>query len=529
MGEDIGVYGGAFKVTDGFIEEFGADRVMDTPLAESGIVGTAVGAAVVGLRPVCEMQFADFVSCGFDQIINVAGKMLYRQGLPVNITIRLPSGGGFSGGPFHSQNPEAWFMHSPGLKVVAPSTAEDAKGLIIASIRDPNPVIYMEHKNLYRHVKGEVPEGSYETPFSARVAREGTDLVVITYGAMVHTALEATEDLDDASIMVLDLRSLVPLDERAILDAVHECSKVVIVDEANQTCAAGAQVVGADRRVRLRGPRRTDRARRLAATCRSRSRRRSRPPSCRPSIASGRPAVSSSSTDPATIVDVTMPQMGVSVAEGTVVEWRKQRGDWVEADETICEISTDKIDTEVPAPASGRLVEVLVAVGDDGRRRRDARADRHRRPAGRAAQLRERVHRRRAPRHPPPRPPARSAATVPPPPPAPPARAAGGRTLAAARRYSPVVQRIADEHGVDLDEVQGTGRDGRVQKKDVMAVVAARGGGGARARRRRRRGRADAAHREPLPARRRRLRRAGRTRRPRDARCRACARRSACT
>jgi len=242
MGEDIGVYGGAFKVTDGFIEEFGADRVMDTPLAESGIVGTAVGAAVVGLRPVCEMQFADFVSCGFDQIINVAGKMLYRQGLPVNITVRLPSGGGFSGGPFHSQNPEAWFMHSPGLKVVAPSTAEDAKGLIIASIRDPNPVIYMEHKNLYRRVKGEVPEGTYETPFRARVAREGDDLVVITYGAMVHTALEATADLDGASIMVLDLRALVPLDEEAILNAVHHCSKVVVVDEANYTCAAGAQV-----------------------------------------------------------------------------------------------------------------------------------------------------------------------------------------------------------------------------------------------------------------------------------------------
>jgi 2-oxoisovalerate dehydrogenase E1 component beta subunit len=242
MGEDIGVFGGAFKVTDGFIAEFGPDRIMDTPLAESGIVGTAVGAAVVGMRPVCEMQFADFVSCGFDQIINVAGKMLYRQGLPVNITVRLPSGGGFSGGPFHSQNPEAWFMHSPGIKVVAPSTAEDAKGMIIAAIRDPNPVVYMEHKHLYRRVKGEVPEGSYETPFQARVAREGTDLVVITYGAMVHTALEATEDIDGASIMVLDLRVLKPLDERAILSAVHACSKVVVVDEANETCAAGAQV-----------------------------------------------------------------------------------------------------------------------------------------------------------------------------------------------------------------------------------------------------------------------------------------------
>ena len=183
MGEDIGVFGGAFKVTDGLFEEFGADRVMDTPLAESGIIGTAIGAAVVGMRPVCEMQFSDFIACGFDQLVNVAAKMYYRQGLPVNITVRLPSGGGFSGGPFHSQNPEAWFMHSPGIKVVAPSTAEDAKGLIIASMRDPNPVVFMEHKNLYRHVKGEVPEGSYETPFSARVAREGDDLVVITYGA----------------------------------------------------------------------------------------------------------------------------------------------------------------------------------------------------------------------------------------------------------------------------------------------------------------------------------------------------------
>jgi 2-oxoisovalerate dehydrogenase E1 component beta subunit len=242
MGEDIGVFGGAFKVTDGFVDEFGADRVMDTPLAESAIVGTAIGAAVEGLRPVAEMQFSDFISCGFDQLVNVAGKMFYRQGLSVNITVRLPSGGGFSGGPFHSQNPEAWFMHAPGLKVVAPSTAEDAKGLLIKAIRDPNPVVYMEHKHLYRRIKGDVPEGSYETEFSARVAREGSDLVVIAYGAMVHTALEATADLDGASVEVLDLRSLVPLDTEAILASVRKCSKVVILDEANQMCAAGAQV-----------------------------------------------------------------------------------------------------------------------------------------------------------------------------------------------------------------------------------------------------------------------------------------------
>jgi pyruvate/2-oxoglutarate/acetoin dehydrogenase E1 component len=242
MGEDVGAFGGAFKVTDGFIDEFGADRVMDTPLAESAIIGTAVGAAVVGMRPVCEMQFADFIACGFDQLVNVAAKLHYRQGLAVPITVRLPSGGGFSGGPFHSQNPEAWFMHAPGLKVVAPATAEDAKGLLISAIRDPNPVCFFEHKHLYRRVKGPVPDGLYETPMRARVARPGSDLVVIAYGAMVWSALEATEDLEGASIEVLDLRSLVPLDEEAILDAVRRCSKAVVLDEANATCAAGAQV-----------------------------------------------------------------------------------------------------------------------------------------------------------------------------------------------------------------------------------------------------------------------------------------------
>ena len=241
MGEDIGTFGGAFKVTDGFIDEFGPKRVMDTPLAESAIVGCAIGAAVEGLRPIAEMQFSDFVSCGFDQLVNVAGKTYYRMGLSVNITVRLPSGGGFSGGPYHSQNPEAWFMHAPGLKIVAPSTAEDAKGLLISAVRDPNPVLFMEHKHLYRRVKGDVPAGTYETPFTARIAREGADLTVIAYGAMVHTALEATADLD-GSIEVLDLRSLVPLDEAAILKSVRKTSKVVIIDEANQTCAAGAQV-----------------------------------------------------------------------------------------------------------------------------------------------------------------------------------------------------------------------------------------------------------------------------------------------
>ncbi|HEX8857164.1 MAG TPA: alpha-ketoacid dehydrogenase subunit beta [Thermoleophilaceae bacterium] len=243
LGEDIGAFGGAFKVTDGFIEEFGADRVWDTPLAENAIIGTAVGAAAEGLRPVCEMQFADFISCGFDQLVNVAAKMHYRQGLAVPMTVRLPSGGGFSGGPFHSQNPEAWFLQSPGLKVVAPSTPEDAKGLLSAAIRDPNPVVYLEHKHLYRRAKGEVAEGRFEIPLGeARVAREGTDLSVITYGAMVQLALDATEDLDGASVEVLDLRSLVPLDTGAILESVRKTSKVVVLHEATRSCGVGAEV-----------------------------------------------------------------------------------------------------------------------------------------------------------------------------------------------------------------------------------------------------------------------------------------------
>jgi pyruvate/2-oxoglutarate/acetoin dehydrogenase E1 component len=241
MGEDVGAFGGAFKVTDGLLNEFGADRVRDTPIAEAGIIGTAVGAAIVGLRPICEMQFSDFVACGFDQLVNVAGKMHYRLGLAVPMVVRLPSGGGFAGGPFHSQNPEAWFMQSPGLKIVAPSTPADAKGLLIAAVRDPNPVIFLEHKNLYRRVKGEVPEGSYETPFEAKVVREGEDLTVIAYGAMVHTALEVVEAMD-ASVEVIDVRSLVPLDVETILASVRKTSKVLILDEANETCAAGAQI-----------------------------------------------------------------------------------------------------------------------------------------------------------------------------------------------------------------------------------------------------------------------------------------------
>jgi pyruvate/2-oxoglutarate/acetoin dehydrogenase E1 component len=242
FGEDIGVFGGAFKVTAGFHDEFGPDRVVDAPLAESVIIGAAVGAAVEGMRPVCEMQFADFISCGFDQLVNVAAKLHYRQGIAVPMVVRLPSGGGFSGGPFHSQNPEAWFLQSPGLKVVAPATAADAKGLLISAIRDPNPVMFLEHKHLYRRVRGEVPEGEYTVPIGeARVARAGGELTVIAYGSTVALAEQAAEELDE-DIEVLDLRTLCPIDAGAILASVRKTGKVLVAHEATRSCGVGAEV-----------------------------------------------------------------------------------------------------------------------------------------------------------------------------------------------------------------------------------------------------------------------------------------------
>lgn len=242
LGEDIGAFGGAFKVTAGFAEEFGPERVLDTPLAENAIVGAATGAAIEGMRPVCEMQFADFIACGFDQLVNVAAKLHYRQGQSVPLVVRLPSGGGFSGGPFHSQNPEAWFLQAPGLKVVAPATAADAKGLLASAIRDPNPVCFLEHKGLYRHVRDEVPEGEYTVPIGeARVAREGGELTVIAYGSAVPPALAAAEALGE-DIEVLDLRTLCPLDTEAILASVRKTGKVLIAHEATRSCGVGAEV-----------------------------------------------------------------------------------------------------------------------------------------------------------------------------------------------------------------------------------------------------------------------------------------------
>jgi 2-oxoisovalerate dehydrogenase E1 component beta subunit len=245
FGEDVGVYGGAFKVTLGFQEEFGPWRVLDTPLSETAIVGGATGAALMGLRPVAEMQFADFISCAWDHLVTVAAKQFFRAGTPVPIVVRLPSGGGFSGGPFHSQNPESSFAHIPGLKVVCPATPEDAKGLLATSIEDPNPVLYFEHKHLYRRIKGEVPEERYTTPFGqARVHRPGEDAIVVTWGAMVHTANEAAGELqkDGYEVEVLDLRTIVPWDKERVLEGVRRTSKVLVLHEDTRTGGFGAEI-----------------------------------------------------------------------------------------------------------------------------------------------------------------------------------------------------------------------------------------------------------------------------------------------
>jgi len=245
LGEDVGVYGGAFKVTLGFQEEFGPWRVVDTPLSETAIVGGATGAALMGLRPVAEMQFADFISCGWDQLVTVAAKQFFRARTPIPIVVRLPSGGGFSGGPFHSQNPESSFAHIPGLKVVCPATPEDAKGLLASAIEDPNPVLFFEHKHLYRRIKGEVPDERYTIPFGhARVHRAGDDAVVVTWGAMVYTATEAAEALasEGFDVEVLDLRTLVPWDKERVLEEVRRTSKVLVLHEDTRTGGFGAEI-----------------------------------------------------------------------------------------------------------------------------------------------------------------------------------------------------------------------------------------------------------------------------------------------
>ena len=247
LGEDVGQFGGVFRATQGLYEEFGADRVIDTPLAESGIIGTAVGMALYGLKPVPEIQFADFIFPAVDQIVNELAKYRYRSGgqYTCPLVIRSPYGGGIRGGHYHSQSPEAYFLHTPGLKVVVPATPEDAKGLLISAIRDPDPVLFFEPKRIYRAAKGEVPEGEYAIPLGqARVTRAGHQVTVLAWGAMWHEADQAAREAerDGIDCEVVDLRSLQPLDLDTIVGSVRKTGRAVIVHEAPRTCGFGAEL-----------------------------------------------------------------------------------------------------------------------------------------------------------------------------------------------------------------------------------------------------------------------------------------------
>jgi 2-oxoisovalerate dehydrogenase E1 component beta subunit len=246
LGEDIGAYGGAFKVTAGFLDRFGEERVIDTPISEAAIVGAAAGAAHMGFRPVAEMQFIDFIACAYDMLTNYVATARYRAGLATPMVVRGPSGGYVRGGPFHSQNPEAAFLHSPGLKIVCPATAYDAKGLIKSAIRDDDPVLYFEHKYLYRRIKEELPEEEILTPIGkARLAREGRDLTIVTWSALVWKALEAAEQLDQQdglSVEVLDLRSLLPMDDEAIMASVRKTNRVLVAHEDTRTGGVAGEI-----------------------------------------------------------------------------------------------------------------------------------------------------------------------------------------------------------------------------------------------------------------------------------------------
>jgi len=245
LGQDIGTYGGAFRVTAGFLDRFGPVRIIDTPISESAMIGCAIGAAMMGMLPVVEMQFIDFISCAFNQIINFAAPNHYRWGQKVPLVVRGPAGGNVHGSAYHSQNPESYFQHTPGLKILAPGTVADAYGLLRSAIRDPNPVLYFEHKYLYRRLKDELPAGDEMVPIGkARLAREGRDLSVITYGAMLHVALEAAGRLegDGIDLEVLDLRTLKPLDQEAILATVRKTNRVIVLTEEQITGSVAGEV-----------------------------------------------------------------------------------------------------------------------------------------------------------------------------------------------------------------------------------------------------------------------------------------------
>ena len=488
IGEDIGVYGGAFKVTAGFLEEFGSWRVIDAPLSETAIVGGATGAAMAGLRPVAEMQFADFISCAYDHLVTIAAKQHWRAGTPCRSRCGCPSGGGFSGGPFHSQNPESTFAHFPGLKCVCPATPADAKGLIVSAIEDPNPVLFFEHKHLYRRIKGEVPDERYSTPIGeARIHQEGDDVTIVTWGAMVYTRRggggrgRRTTCRSRSSTCA----RVLPWDKEAVLASVRKTSKVIVLHEDTLTGGFGAEIaatIAEEAFEDLDAP-----PKRIAAP--------DTPVPFAPvleqaflpqvsDVVAGAPrGRRSTDGDRHRSSTSSCPRWACRCRRGRSPAGSGASATRSRADEPLLEISTDKVDTEVPSPGSGVLQEILVQEGETvavgtvlarigpGEPRRPgaaapraaaaARASRRRSPLPRSPRLRRRPCRRSRSW------PSRSRG----------ARAGARRRTAPRRRrhtfVSPVVARIAAEHGIDPSTVPGTGRDGRVTKKDILAFVEA--------------------------------------------------------
>ncbi len=452
LGEDIGAYGGAFRLTEGLLDDFGPSRVMDTPISEEGFTGMAVGLAFEGFRPVVEFQFMDFIASAFNMIVNFAAKSRYRAGVPVPLVLRGPAGGGVGAGPFHSANPEAWFAHAPGIKVVAPATVADAAGLLRAAIRDDDPTLYLEHKRLYRSLR--LSDAGWEAAASAcvplgkaRRARSGGDVSLVAYGGATPLVEQAAAALAGEGIEadVLDLRSLVPLDLEAILASAERTGRLLVVHEANRTGGFGGEIVA--QAVERAGD--SLMARRVAARDAPTPYAPELEAEHLPSLASvveaarelarernrGRTGYHSRPVP----TDVIMPQMGESITEGTITKWRVAVGDAVARDDPLFDIATDKVDTEVPAALSGRLAEILVPEGETVEVNT---------VVGRIAAEGEAVA-------------ASSGEAVETAPPAP--------TQERSRpRSSPLVRRMAREHGLDLADVPATGEGGRVTKQDIQ-------------------------------------------------------------
>ena len=531
FGEDVGAKGGVFGLTEGLQREFGEWRVMDSPLAESCIVGVCIGAALNGMRPIAEIQFQDFILPAVDQIISEAAKVRYRSNGDWNVpmVIRAPFGGGVHGALYHSQSLEAMFCHVPGLRVVVPSNPHDAKGMLVAAIRDPDPVLYFEHKRAYRSIRGEVPEEEYTVPLDrARVARAGDDIAVFTYGLMVQTALHAAERLsaDGFSVEVVDLRSLRPLDRASIVESARRCGKVLIAQEANLAVSVSSEVAAIVAEecfeyldapvMRIGGPEvpampfaKSLEDAYLVDVDKLEAKLRSLAEVLIPSARSGalHPTEDGSEELTHVALTVSMPQLGESVTEGTIAHWLKKPGEPVAQYESLAEVASDKVNAEIPAPADGTFGEIIapegsvVTVGQPICTIEQAAAGAERpgrtgapatEPAAAAPARRRPAAASPAPRRSPlrsqPSPPATrrgapygSAARVSPRPPSGLARVSaapgdnGAGVPAPVALTSPRPSVCSSASTASTSRAAGTGIGGRITKKDVLAHVQRRG------------------------------------------------------